>query len=148
MRININRLIIGQNVESISGKMFYNFQGDSPSDKRCIKTVVCYATVPPIIDEDCFTGKCYLYSTLYVPNRSLELYREAENWKNFATIVGFDHGDVDGNGNVNIADVVLLIDIILSRQYDDAMIINYDVDFDGEVTIGDIVALIDMILGI
>lgn len=52
-------------------------------------------------------------------------------------------GDVDGDGEVGIADVAALIDIILSDTGDPAL---HDVDGDGEVGIADVALLIDMIL--
>ncbi|MBR5170638.1 MAG: BspA family leucine-rich repeat surface protein [Muribaculaceae bacterium] len=53
-------------------------------------------------------------------------------------------GDVNGDGEVNIADVNALIDIILSGKGGTAAA---DVNGDGEVNIADVNALIDMILG-
>ena len=55
----------------------------------------------------------------------------------------FKRGDVNRDGEVNIADVTTLIDAILSNQYDLA---TFDVNSDGEVNVADITALIDMIL--
>ena len=55
----------------------------------------------------------------------------------------FKRGDVNRDGEVNIADVTSLIDAILSKQYDLA---TFDVNSDGEVNVADITALIDMIL--
>ena len=55
-------------------------------------------------------------------------------------------GDVDGDGNVSIADVTELIDLILNGS---ATIETYpaaDVDGDGRITIADVTALIDYIL--
>ncbi len=52
-------------------------------------------------------------------------------------------GDVNGDGEVNIADVNALIDFILSGNASDAA----DVNGDGEVNIADINAIIDIILG-
>ena len=51
-------------------------------------------------------------------------------------------GDVNGDGEVNIADVNAVIDMILS----DNTLFAGDVNGDGEVNIADINALIDMIL--
>lgn len=51
-------------------------------------------------------------------------------------------GDVNGDGEVNIADVNALIDMILSGDLD----IIGDVDGDGEVGISDVNAVIDIIL--
>ena len=52
------------------------------------------------------------------------------------------HGDVNGDSEVNIADVNALIDMILSGN----MAADGDVDNDNEVTISDVNALIDIIL--
>ena len=51
-------------------------------------------------------------------------------------------GDVNDDGEVNIADVNALIDMILSGTYGS----RGDVNSDGEVNIGDVNALIDIIL--
>ena len=52
-------------------------------------------------------------------------------------------GDVNGDGEVNIADVNAVIDVILSGGSNAAA----DVNQDGEINIADINAIIDMILG-
>ena len=52
-------------------------------------------------------------------------------------------GDVNGDGEVNIADINVIIDIILSGRSDPSG----DVNGDGEVNIADINVVIDIILG-
>jgi flavodoxin len=52
-------------------------------------------------------------------------------------------GDVDGDGEVSISDVTVLIDMLLSGNTNNAIA---DVDGDGEVSIGDVSALIDILL--
>ena len=52
-------------------------------------------------------------------------------------------GDVNGDGEVNIADVNAIIDLILSGNMD----AKGDVNGDGEVNIADVNAVIDIILG-
>ena len=56
-------------------------------------------------------------------------------------------GDVNGDGEVNIADINALIDVILNGQDDTASAAMADVNGDGEVNVADINALIDIILG-
>ena len=56
-------------------------------------------------------------------------------------------GDVNGDGEVNIADVNALTNIILGADADDAMMERADVNADGEVNIADVNALINIILG-
>ena len=65
--------------------------------------------------------------------------------------VTFEHsgdyllGDVDNDGIVNIVDVTVLIDYILSKQ-GDINLINADVTQDGKIDIVDLTTLIDMVL--
>lgn len=145
MRSNMNCLVIGPEVESITGRMFYNFESNWYGDNRCIKSIISHANVPPRIDENCFTSKCYQYGNLMVPYESIEAYREAEVWKNFANIEGFHFGDVDGDNRISIADVIGLVDIIIAGKGEDNPIA--DADGDGVISIGDVVKLIDIILG-
>jgi len=56
-------------------------------------------------------------------------------------------GDVNNDGEVTIADVNAIIDIILGGDADDATRVRADVNGDGEVTIADVNAVIDIILG-
>lgn len=58
----------------------------------------------------------------------------------------FISGDVNGDGEVNIADVNTLIDVILGGNIDAETRKRADVDADNEVGISDINALIDLIL--
>ena len=116
--------------------------------------MTCLATTPPDSGEY-FTDAVYQNATLYVPMRSLELYRTTPGWSNFQNIVGIDtgdepamRGDVDGNSIVDINDVTLLIDVTLGN----------DVEFnaegadcesesgDGQIDINDVTALIQFVL--
>ena len=56
-------------------------------------------------------------------------------------------GDVNGDGEVNIADVNVLIDVIMGGEADTNTLIRADVNEDDEINIADINALIDIILG-
>lgn len=55
--------------------------------------------------------------------------------------------DVDGDGEVTIADVNAIILVILGSQTDEQIIQRADVDVDGEVTIADVNRVIAAILG-
>jgi hypothetical protein len=56
----------------------------------------------------------------------------------------FDRGDVNGDGDVNIADVTALIDLLLSGGSVD--VAEADTNRDGDVNIADVTALIDYLL--
>ena len=55
-------------------------------------------------------------------------------------------GDLNLDGEVNIADVTVLIDCLLSDQVDPEMFNRADIDGDHEVAISDVTALIDLLL--
>ena len=57
-------------------------------------------------------------------------------------------GDVNHDGEVNVADINAIIDIILGGDADDELFGRADVNGDGEVNIADINAVIDIILNI
>ena len=55
-------------------------------------------------------------------------------------------GDVNGDGDIGIADVTMLIDYILNTEADDFNELNADVDQNTFINIADVTILIDMIL--
>ena len=59
----------------------------------------------------------------------------------------YPHGDVNRDGEVNIADVNIVIGIILGKSYDSVTIERADVDHNSEINIADVNALIRIILG-
>ena len=65
----------------------------------------------------------------------------------FIPMPEFLPGDVNGDGEVNIADVNTLIDIILGGTADDGTMQRADVNGDGEINIADVNATMDIILG-
>ena len=110
-----------------------------------LKRIKCMATEPPYMyDEDCFESICYRNATLQVPASSVERYRGIYPWSRFYNIIGYNEtaGDVNADGEVNIADINAVIDQILSANYTESG----DVNGDHEVNIADINAIIDMIL--
>lgn len=105
------------------------------------------------IDENLLQQVDYNTCVLYVPAGSAAAYRNAPVWQRFIHIKEFDpdspvtavKGDVNLDGEANIADVNTLVDLILS-QPPFAADADTDVNHDGEVNIADINYLIDIIL--
>ena len=79
-----------------------------------------------------FTFKAYNGMAVYKIGRNVDAGQPG----------GGTPGDVNGDGEVNIADVNALIDLILAGRTTDPA----DVNHDGEVNIADITAVIDLIL--
>ncbi len=87
----------------------------------------------------------YALRTLHVPAGSKSLF-QASNWYNyFGNFVEMEthiKGDVNGDGEINIADINAIIDMILSGSTNPSG----DVNNDGEVNIADVNSTIDIIL--
>ena len=152
-----SKIIFGKNVESIHlsvrgrwldtiwGGLFY-----CGSD-----TVISHAIVPPTISMpnlsewglDLYFFDNYENAVLFVPKGSIEAYLSADYWAKFLTIKELEDapslpGDMNGDGEIGIADINTLINVILANIGD----IFYDMNDDGEVTIADLTMLIDLFL--
>jgi len=83
--------------------------------------------------------------TLVVPAGSKQAYATHTIWQRFKHIIESSIiGDVNGDGEVNIADVNAVIDTLISQTSQDNQAA--DINNDDEITISDVNALIDMIL--
>ena len=73
------------------------------------------------------------------------------SWSNIKEVIlkqgGSICGDVDGNGQVNIDDATILIDVLLSGNIIDIDLEAADCNHDGELNIDDITLLIEYLLG-
>ena len=133
-------VILGSGLKSIGNKAFASCQ--------LIRTVKNRALTPPDLPtSNCFSTSAYKKATLYVPYDSRDSYRRSSFWKWFSTMIGadveHDQGDVNGDGEITIADINTVIDAILNTPVRSFI---YDVNYDGEVNIADINAVIDIIL--
>jgi len=112
-----------------------------------IANITCHAVTPPYLrGTGSFADKVYRNAQVYVPQQSIEAYQEALVWKRFAHIEGVNfvakRADVNGDGEVTIADVNYIIDALMGNSPS----ISLDVNDDGEISIADINAVIDVIL--
>ena len=62
-----------------------------PTKAESLESITCYAQEPPICPE--FTNAQYLNTVVKVPNVSLEKYQQADGWKNFWNLEGFNAGE-------------------------------------------------------
>jgi len=107
------------------------------------------------------TGMCYWLLDLKNTQPSLFRIYERGGHKNNAIYVddftlyytgdvggpvGFITGDVNGDNEVNIADINALLDVILKDTDDDDLKKRADVNTDGEINIADVNGVIDIIL--
>lgn len=104
-------LTLPESVTAIGGSAFYDCSG--------FTAIYNHISHPSKIQlgDDAFAECNYQACTLYVPSKSIAAYRTAAQWKNFVNIrCGSWEADLNGDGNVDVSDVSLLIDIILGKQ--------------------------------
>lgn len=113
-------ITIGSSVSSIGDNAFIT--------ATSIEEIICFATTPPLWNgTDMFSVNVYNHAQLHVPISSVSAYKSDPNWGKFITIIGDISGDdpfddpdymkcdVNGDGEVNIADVNRIIDAILTH---------------------------------
>ena len=126
-----------------------------------ISNVYCLAITPPTFSySDLFRDKeNYDHAELHVLQESLRAYKTAYSWKEFYRILGdvilYVPGDVNEDGEVDIADANSVTEIIINGNSSgghtrvpqgDGEVDLADVNGDGEVNIADFNAVIDAIL--
>ncbi len=84
-----------------------------------------------------------------VPEESLQAYREAEGWKEFAHIEAINDpvvnpGDMNGDGILDVSDVTALIGTVLNDG--DVNMAVADLNGDGIIDVSDVVKLISIVL--
>ena len=162
--IGLKNVTIGKGLKVIEAYAFGGCEN--------LTSVTCLATSPPMMKklddypynyilsngqddenidwddtDNCFDENTYTNATLYVPKGYENAYRSANGWKKFIHIVGITvsagASDVNGDGEVNIADINNMVDAILSGDNDKT----FDVNGDGEIGIADINEIVQTILG-
>lgn len=79
---NLSTVYLGNNVSQISNNAFASCKN--------ISDFYCYTEKVPETASDAFQDSYIEYSKLHVPEKSVELYKNAEPWKNFKSIVTLD----------------------------------------------------------
>ncbi len=118
--------------------------------ERCVslKNMYCYAENIPATTSDVFDNSSISSATLHVPQSLIDEYRTTAPWSEFGTIVAIEEisqkGDMDGDGNITVADITQLIEIYLNESNGINEIA--DLDGDGSITVSDITQLIEKYL--
>lgn len=77
---NVKILSFGEHLKEVQVEDIQNCEN--------LDTIVCYGTEPPTLPE--CSNQQYMDVVVKVPQNALEKYQQAENWKNFWNIQGFD----------------------------------------------------------
>ena len=123
---------------------------DAFSSCSSLEYIKMFAPTPPFLEsygvfQD--TNEC----PIYVNNNSLDLYLADDKWiEYYDRIVGVDLkqqlGDVNGDGIINISDVVTLTNYILGNPQRSSNPFLGDMDHSGEINITDAIRLLNEIL--
>ena len=136
----LESLTIGKSVTTIGDRAFFAC--------TALNQVLCRSQEPPVASNVMwFSNSTCAQATLMVPEAAVVAYSKANEWKRFDHIVAVSiddlPGDVNADGELTIADVNMLVDIILSGQHTRGSV---DVNGDGEINLADVNSLIQMIL--
>ena len=143
---NLRTVTIGKSVKNIYGKAFAECKG--------LESIICMAEKAPSTDDDAFENSYIEYVSLYVPDTSVDAYKSASPWKKFGAIKGLSEykeqpsitGDVNGDGLVNVKDIMAIINFITGKV-DDLSLEKADVNGDGAINIADVIAVTNIIAG-
>ena len=108
----IKEITIPESVTNIGGKAFDGCER--------LRKVTCLGSTPPTIGSNSFPNRSN--QTLYVPKGCKSIYEDADFWWEFKEIIeqgSSQHGtkyDVNGDGDINITDALVIINIILGRE--------------------------------
>lgn len=87
--LSLTSITIGSKIQSIGSKAFAKCSN--------LTDVNCYANKVPNTNSDAFDESYIDYVTLHVPAASVNLYKAAEPWKNFKSIVAVDGSTPEKN---------------------------------------------------
>lgn len=105
------------------------------------------ARVVPALGEDVWQHLNQANITLRVPNDAIDLYRAAEQWKEFLIMPGYIRGDANNDGVVDIGDVNAIINRMLNKPSTEEFLFEAaDTDGNGLIDIDDVNYVINVIL--
>lgn len=84
----LSKIIIGAHVSTIGENAFATFY----NSQRKYADFYCLALTPPSADK-IMPASAYSNKTLHVPGNSLDLYKDADGWKGFSSIITLQDGD-------------------------------------------------------
>ena len=159
--IIIPSVIRGYTVTCIDNKAFFGCSGltsltiPSTVTHMCdyvingcigLEKLIVMATTPPSISDVTFID----YDIpLYVPEESVSAYKQADGWKNFSNIlaIGQKLGDANGDGEVNVTDIVEIVNAIMNKPSAKFVREAADMNNDNEINVTDIVCVVNVIMG-
>lgn len=137
---NVTSLTLPKSITALDQRAF--------SEMNKLKEVYCYIEDPALITmgENVFVSLnqpgIYKRRTLYVPIGTKSAYENDDKWKTFFAEV-IPMGDLNGDGDISVEDVITFIDILLSG---DDLPPYADVNGDGMISVNDVTDMISALL--
>ena len=157
---NLTSITLPPTVTSIGNSAFYNCSGlTSVTIPGSVTSIGSYAfsgcsglTLVKVDIANPLSISSYTFSnrtnaTLYVPAGSKAAYEAADYWKKFKEIIEFIEGDVNGDGESDVLDVVDIARYVVGTPAETFVPILADINNNGEVNIADAVCLVNEIAG-
>ena len=155
----LTSVIIPNSVRSIGNYAFYGCSGlTSVIIPNSVTTISDYAFACPNLTSvkvdiespisivtSTFTNRAS--ATLIVPAGSKAAYEAVAYWKEFKRIIEDIDGDVNGDGESDVVDVVDIARYVVGTPAETFLEILADINSDGEVNVGDAVSLVNLIAG-
>ena len=134
----LKSLTLPSTVNTISINAFKNCMG--------ITDVYCYAEDVPETHEDAFDVTPTGSSILHVPASAIKAYRETWPWSDFKAVIAIGaSGDVDGNGEIDKADLDAIVEHIMGRTPEGFNVEEADLNGDSKVNVADVTIMVNMI---
>lgn len=137
---NIDTVVIGKSVTMVGGEAFRGCSG--------IAVVHSLNPVPPMVGNSMlFDREIYKKAILYIPKGSRKQYSESFEWSDFLDVREglFKYGDVNGDEEIDVNDVSLLINVMLEKGVSGDLMCP-DVNGDGVTDIQDLNIIVNSIL--
>ena len=111
--------------------------------------VSCHPVKVPTTKTNAFNGVSVEEVTLHVPATSVNSYKATEPWKNFIIEGMADDakGDVNGDGDVDIADAVCIVNYVVGKPNTTFIEAAADANGDGDIDIADAVHIVNLVVG-
>ena len=141
----LTSIIIGNGVTSIGDGAFY--------DCPWVRSIVSLIEKPfniqgrDLFEDPVFSSNVCVNAILYVPDGTIGKYKAMEGWKEFLHIEEINtKGDVNGDGLVNVTDIVATVNYIMEKPVEGFNKDAADLNGDGEVNVTDIVMMVSIIM--
>lgn len=142
---DMTSIVIPSSVTTIAENSFDNCYG--------LESIYAMSPTPPSVGENTFYSVDKSTCILYVPktpSNAVSLYRSAAVWNEFENIRAYDPNptpaDVNGDGNINSADVVSVYNYIIDGEESGIPASKADVNRDGNINAADVVAIYNYII--